>query len=125
MSFQFHHVHLICSDLEKMIRFFKEKFGAKLTERKKFGSAEGAKLDLNGTSIYIRIERENDNIIKDPSASTYGYNHIGFMVEDLNAAYQELSQKGCVFPVPPNNAGDHPIAFLKGPDNISIELLQA
>jgi len=125
MSFQFHHVHLICSDLEEMIRFFTEMFGAKLSGRKKFGSAEGATLDLNGTHIYMRMARENDNIIKDPSGALYGYHHIGFVVDDLNAAYQELSQKGCVFTRPPTEAGDHPMAFLQGPDNISIELLQA
>ena len=125
MSFQFHHVHLVCSDLEEMIRFFTEKFGATLKQRKKFGTADGAVLDLDGTQINLRIARENDHILKDPSASTYGYNHIGFMVEDLNALYQELSQKGCIFSTPPKDAGGHLIAFLEGPDKISIELMQA
>lgn len=124
MSFQFHHVHLVCSDLEEMIGFFTDTLGATLTQRKKFGVADGATLDLNGTNIYLRVARENDNIIKDPSASIYGYNHIGFMVEDLNATYQELSQKGCVFSLPPKESGGHLMAFIQGPDNISIELLQ-
>ena len=125
MSFQFHHVHLICSDLEEMISFFTETLGATLTERKKFGTADGATLDLNGTNIFLRVTREDDNIIEDPSASTYGYNHIGFVVEDLNAAYEELTGKGCVFSLPPTDAGGRAIAFIKGPDNIAIELLQA
>ena len=125
MPFQFHHVHLICSDLEEMIRFFVDTFGAKLTQRKKFGGADGAVLDLDGTQINLRVARESDHILEDPSASTYGYNHIGFVVEDLNAAYQELSRKGCIFSTPPKDAGGHLIAFLEGPDNISIELLQA
>ena len=125
MSFRFHHVHIICSDLEKMIHFFTEPLGAKLMERKKFGGADGATLDLKGTHIYLRIARENDNLIKDPSAATYGYNHIGFEVDDIETTYQELSKRGYVFSLPPKNIGGHSIAFLKGPDNISIELLQA
>jgi len=125
MSFRFHHVHLICSDLEKMINFFTETFGAKLIERKKFGCANGATLGLNGTNIYFRVAREDDNIVKDPSVATYGFHHIGFEVDDLEATYQDLSGKECIFSLPPKNVGGHSFAFLKGPDNISIELLQS
>ena len=46
MTYSLHHVHLICRDLEKMISFFEEAIGTKLVERRKFGTADGATLDL-------------------------------------------------------------------------------
>jgi catechol 2,3-dioxygenase-like lactoylglutathione lyase family enzyme len=55
MSYRFHHVHIVCKDLEKMIRFFTEVLEAKLIARKKFGTADGASLDLNATTINLRV----------------------------------------------------------------------
>jgi len=55
MPFRFHHVHIICKDLEKMIAFFTECLGADLARRKKFGTADGASLDLQGTTINLRL----------------------------------------------------------------------
>jgi len=57
MSFRFHHVHIICKDLEKMIGFFTEGIGADLVRRKKFGTADVASLDLQGTTINLRVAR--------------------------------------------------------------------
>jgi len=125
MVFKFHHLHLICSDLEKMIAFFGEALGAKLVERKKFGDADGAVLNLNGTSIFLRTAREADRLLDDASVSTYGYNHVGLEVPDLQAVYRDLTNKGHVFSAPPAPSGGRSVAFLKGPDGITIELLQA
>ena len=56
MSFRFHHVHIICKDLEKMIGFFTEGLGADLVRRKKFGTADGASLAATlGASIQIPL----------------------------------------------------------------------
>ena len=50
MTYRLHHVHLVCRDLEKMIGFFEEALGAKFVEHRKFGTADGATLDLQETS---------------------------------------------------------------------------
>ena len=51
MIYRFHHIHLLCSDLETTIDFFIGMLGAKLAARQKFGGADGASLDLNGTTV--------------------------------------------------------------------------
>ncbi len=119
-----HHIHLLCSDLETMINFFTEILGATLVERKKFGGADGATLDLQGTLINLRIAREDEIVNKDTSKPFYGYNHIGLTTEDIEDAYEELKGKGFEFTTSPRDAGKNRIAFFKGPDNIIIELLQ-
>ena len=124
MTYRYHHLHLICSNLQQMENFFTSMLGAKLIERRKFGTADGAILYLNGTTISLRTSRENDNIISDSSQQRYGYDLLGLEVEDLDAAHKELKEKDATFSIPPTNVANGKMAFLKGPDGITIELFQ-
>jgi catechol 2,3-dioxygenase-like lactoylglutathione lyase family enzyme len=124
MTYRFHHIHLICRDLEAMIRFFADSIGANLVERRKFGTADGATLNLNGIDINLRVAREGEEIRENPVQSTYGYDHIGLEVEDVQAAYDDLAKRGYNFFTPPTEAAGLLIAFFKGPENITIELVE-
>lgn len=123
MAYRFHHVHIVCKDLDKMIRFFTEVLEAKLVELKKFGAADGASLDLNGTIINLRVAKEEE-MVGDASQSTYGYDHIGLAVEDLEKAFKDLKTRGFSFFMPPTDIPHMKIAFFKGPEDITIELCQ-
>ena len=124
MPYQLNHIHVLCSDLEKMIRFFTENLEASLVERKKFGGADGASLNLQGTIINLRIAQKGEKINEDTSRSFYGFHHIGLTVENIEDAYKELTGKGFDFFIPITDTGKSKIAFFKGPDSITIELLQ-
>ena len=60
----------------------------------------------------------------DPEEYTGGRNfgHLAFQVEDIYAACQHLQASGVTINRPPR---DGHMAFVRSPDNISIELLQA
>ena len=124
MTYRFHHLHIICKDLEKMITFFTETLEANLVERKKFGTADGASLDLQGTTVNLRVSREDEEIVGDASQSSYGYDHIGLQVEDIETAFKDLQARGFSFLVPPKDIPNLKVAFFKGPEDITIELLQ-
>jgi len=124
MSYRLHHIHLICRDLEKMITFFQDDIGANLVKRRKFGTADGATLNLGGIDINLRVAREGEEIRENLVQSTYGYDHIGLQVADLQVAYTDLIQRGHQFFMPPTEAAGLMIAFFKGPENITIELVQ-
>ncbi len=124
MTYRFHHIHIICKDLEKMIRFFTEIIGAELIERKKFGTADGASLDLQGITVNLRVAREDEEMVGDASQSMYGYDHIGLEVDDVDVTYKDLTQRGYSFFMPPRDIPNLRIAFFKGPEDITIELLQ-
>jgi catechol 2,3-dioxygenase-like lactoylglutathione lyase family enzyme len=124
MSFRFHHVHIICKDLEKMIGFFTGEIGAGLVKRKKFGAADGACLDLQGATINLRAARADETLESDASRSAFGYNHIGLEVEDIEAAFKGLAERGYSFFMPPTDTPDLRIAFFRGPEDIVIELVQ-
>jgi catechol 2,3-dioxygenase-like lactoylglutathione lyase family enzyme len=124
MAYRFHHVHIVCKDLEKMIRFFTEALGARLIALKKFGTADGASIDLQGTTVNLRVRREDEELVGDAAQARYGYDHIGLEVEDLETAFKDLQAQGFSFFMPPTDIPDLKIAFFKGPEDITIELVQ-
>ncbi len=107
-----------------MIRFFTEVLDAKLIGLKKFGTADGASLDVQGTTVNLRVRREDEALVGDASRATYGYDHIGLEVDDLEAAFKDLQARGFSFFMPPTDIPDLKIAFFKGPEDITIELVQ-
>ena len=124
MNYSLHHVHLICKDLEKMIAFFEDDIGARFVEHRKFGTADGATLDLKGIDINLRVVREDEEIRENLTLSSYGYDHLGLQVENVQAAYEDLTNRGYSFFMPPSEAAGLMTAFFKGPENITIELEQ-
>jgi len=125
MTYRLHHIHLICRNLETMINFFTDAIGATLVERRKFGTADGATLNLKGIDINLRVAREGEEIRDNLTRSIYGYDHIGLEVEDIHAACDDLTKRGYQFFMPPTEAAGLTIAFFKGPENITIELVQS
>ena len=124
MNYRLHHLHLICKDLEGMIGFFTDALGATLVARKKFGTADGASLDLQGTTVNLRVAREDEDIAGDASRTAYGYDHLGLQVDDVDAAYRDLKEKGFSFFMEPKDIPNLRIAFFKGFEDITIELVQ-
>jgi catechol 2,3-dioxygenase-like lactoylglutathione lyase family enzyme len=124
MAYRFHHVHIVCKDLDKMIGFFTETLGATLINLKKFGTADGASLDVQGTTVNLRVCREDEELVGDASQARYGYDHIGLEVDDLETAFKDLQAQGYSFIMPPTDIPDLKIAFFKGPEDITIELVQ-
>jgi glyoxylase I family protein len=122
MGYRLHHIHLVCSDLEKSLRFFTETLGGKLLARRKFGTADGATIDLAGAPIYLRAIRADE--AAGGAAAACGYHHLGLAVDDLDAAHAQLTAEGYVFTTPPTVIPTGKMAFVLGPDNIVIELMQ-
>jgi catechol 2,3-dioxygenase-like lactoylglutathione lyase family enzyme len=125
MIYRFHHAHLICKDLEKMITFFTDVLNARLITRLKFGTADGASLDVQGTTVNLRVSREDETMVGDASQTRYGFDHIGLEVDDVDAAHKDLTERGYKFFMPPTDIPNLRIAFFRGPEEITIELVQS
>ncbi len=125
MKYRFHHAHLICKDLEQMITFFTDALNATLVTRRKFGTAEGASIDVHGTTVNLRVAREDEKMVGDASETRYGFDHIGLEVDDVDAAHKDLTGRGYSFFMPPTDIPNLRIAFFKGPEEITIELVQS
>ena len=66
----------------------------------------------------------------DPATCNPGAAHIAFQVDDIEKMYKNLSGKGFKFINPPEwgpgpgGAGTWGVAYLKGPDEITVELME-
>ena len=108
-----------------MISFFTEVLNARLITRLKFGTADGASIDVQGTTVNLRVSREDETMTGDASETRYGFDHIGLEVDDVDAAFEDLTGRGFKFFMPPTDIPNLRIAFFKGPEDITIELVQS
>ena len=116
------HTMVRVSDLEKSLEFYCEHLG--LVVLKKVENQGG-----RYTLVFLGTSKNSEGMIEltynwDPEAYTEGRNfgHLAFQVEDIYATCQKLMHAGITLNRPPR---DGYMAFVRSPDNISIELLQA
>ena len=121
-SFEFHHVHLYSPDPMKTAEFYEKFFGAtrRRPDREVSEGSYALQLELNGTGIYIRSQREGATIPSDP---VRGLEHFGLSTDDVQGTVEDLKANG--FEIVIRNPNNPYIAFVRGPDNVLIELQQA
>lgn len=116
------HTMVRVSDLDDSLDFYCNKLGLKEIHRKE--SEQG-----RFTLVFLAAEGDEDAQIEltwnwDPERYDGGRNfgHIAYRVDDIYALCQHLMDSGVTINRPPR---DGRMAFVRSPDNISIELLQA
>lgn len=115
------HTMVRVTDLEQSLDFYCNKLGLK--ELRRMENQAG-----RFTLVFLAAEETPDAQVEltynwDPEAYTGGRNfgHLAFEVDDIYATCQSLLDKGVTINRPPR---DGRMAFVRSPDNISIELLQ-
>ena len=108
-----------------MIAFFTQTMQANLIRMQKFGTADGASLDLDGVTINLRVSREDEQMVGDASRKSFGFDHIGLEIDDIDATFEDLTSQGYSFIMPPTDIPGRRIAFFKGPEDLTFELVQA
>ena len=117
-GYQFHHVHLYSPDPIKTADFYEKMFGAtrRRPDREVDEGSYAVQLVLNGAGIFIRSQKDGATI---PSEPVRGLEHFGLFTDDIKAAVADLRANGVEVEV-----RNPYIAFVRGPDNVRIELLQ-
>ncbi len=122
-TFKTNHLHIICDDLENMKDFWTQGIGANFKEDRSFGGAAGAVLQLDDLQINLRVPKSTEHDIK-PNEVALGYDHVGLEVDDVESACSHLVAFGCSIESGPTDLNDRKIVFLKGPENLTLELIQ-
>jgi len=125
MSWQYDHAHFKCSDPEKTIAFFKENFGGREVNRSDSSGMSIVTLDIGGLWYNFSPKRAGEEV--DPRAVPvrYGMYHLGLKTEDLAGEVAKMKARGVKFTLDVTQANPKTkMAFIEGPDGISIELLQ-
>jgi lactoylglutathione lyase len=115
------HTMVRVSDVDESIDFYCNKLG--LVELKRYDSEQG-----RFTLIFLAAPGDEEAQIEltynwDPEEYDEGRNfgHLAYRVDDIYALCQKLMDAGVTINRPPR---DGHMAFVRSPDNISIELLQ-
>jgi lactoylglutathione lyase len=124
-AIRFDHIHLRSPDPEATAGWFAEMLGAEVLRSAPHGQPR-IDLKLGGLDIFIAPVPAGDASVGAPPRTPHqGLDHFGFAVPDLDAAVAALKAKGVAFTLDPKEMRPGlRIAFLRGPEGISIELLQ-
>jgi catechol 2,3-dioxygenase-like lactoylglutathione lyase family enzyme len=122
-KFKFDHVHLRSPNPEETAAFYERMFDATVIPTMKGGQPR-VDLDLCGQKFFIAPTGPEDGAADAPQSPYMGLEHIGLFVTDIDDVVAELKAKGAAFTMEPTTI--YPgtrIAFLRGPEGVSIELV--
>jgi lactoylglutathione lyase len=138
------HFGLTVSDLDEALHFFRDLLGMEATPvRETSGERPEIILGIPGVSLRLAVikapDGNNIELIQylapkgqkiDLKTCNPGVSHISFVVDDIGQMYKKLTTEGVTFVNPPYWRGESVagpgwgVCFLRGPDGISIELMQ-
>ncbi len=122
-AFTFDHVHLRSPNPEETAVFYEKMFGATIKRSTQQGKPR-VDLDLCGATFFIAQIAEGDASAS-PQSPYPGLDHMGLRVEGIDDTVAELKAKGAEFTMEPTTIRPGTrIAFMRGPQNVSIELLE-
>ena len=115
------HTMVRVSDLDKSLAFYCNYLG--LVQLRRYDSEQG-----RFSLIFLAAPGDDEAQVEltwnwDPEAYSEGRNfgHLAYQVDDIYELCQSLMDNGVVISRPPR---DGHMAFVRSPDNISVELLQ-
>ena len=116
------HTMVRVTDIEQSLRFYRDALGLELLSRR---DNEAGRFTL----VFLAAPGDPSAQVElthnwDPEAYTGGRNfgHLAYAVDDIYATCRRLMDHGVAIDRPPR---DGRMAFVRSPDNISVELLQA
>jgi lactoylglutathione lyase len=123
--YSYDHIHLRTRDTRATAQYYERMFGAKIIESIQSDGRPRIDLDINGLTVFLAPVPAEADIPSAPTEPYIGLDHFGLRVDNLDAAYAELTERGAVFTVPPRTIRPGVrIAFIQAPDNVRIELLE-
>ena len=115
------HTMVRIANVDESLRFYRDLLG--LEETRRYDSEKG-----RYTNIFLAAPGQPETPLEltynwDPEDYTGGRNfgHLAYRVDDIYVFCQKLSDAGVTINRPPR---DGHMAFIRSPDNISIEILQ-
>ena len=115
------HTMVRVTDIEQSLRFYRDALGLVELSRRDYSQGRF-------TLVFLAAQGDEEAQVElthnwEPEAYDGGRNfgHLAYAVEDIYAACRRLLDHGVAINRPPR---DGRMAFIRSPDNISIELLQ-
>ena len=122
-TFTWDHIHLRTPDQEATAQWFERMLGGQVIRSTQQGQPR-IDLKLGGANIFIAPVKAGDGVNPPPTTPYQGLDHFGLAVSGIDAIAADLKKKGVEFTKEPHSPRPGiKICFLRGPQGISIELL--
>ncbi len=124
MPFGFLHVHIKSKDPRKSAQWWIDMFGATPHKELEAGGATVVPIDIDKVYIMFSNPRPQDTNMGPGDANThFGIEHLALRTDDLDGVLARVKAQGLkVFET--GGSGGSKAAFIEGPDNVRIELIQ-
>jgi len=123
-KFTWDHIHLRSPNPEATAAFYERMFGAEVIRTMQQGKPR-IDLKVGGANVFILPVVPGDKTNPPPTSPYQGLDHFGLSVTGIDAVVADLKAKGAEFTMEPNDIRPGiRIAFLRGPEGVSIELLE-
>ena len=123
-NYKWDHIHLRSPNPEATAEWFERILGAQVIRTMQQGQPR-IDLKLGGADIFIMPVGANDKVNPPPQTPYQGLDHFGLQVSDIDAVAAALKAKGAEFTMDPKTVRPGiRVCFLRGPQGISIELLE-
>ncbi len=128
MKYAINHVHIRSSDPHASASWYEKHFGAKIiSDREVMPGTVTVSMDVGGP-VRLNISSQPDG---SPDTRAFaelnrlGLEHFGFDVEDLKAELDRLERAAVRIVLPLTEVvGGARLAYIEGPDDVLIELVQ-
>ena len=122
-QFTYDHIHLRSPNPEATAQYYERMFGAEVLRSMQQGKPR-IDLKLGGANIFIAPVAPGEGVNPPPTTPYQGLDHFGLTVSNIDAVVAELKAKGAEFTREPTTVRPGVrVAFLRGPEGVSIELL--
>jgi lactoylglutathione lyase len=123
-EFTYDHVHLRSPDPDATAAYYERMFGAKVIKSVMSNGVGRTDMNLGGVMVFIAQTGPEADLAEKAEGSFVGLDHLGLRVRDIDKVCEELKAKGAEFTIEPKTIRPGVrIAFVKGPQNVLIELL--
>lgn len=117
------HVHLRSPNPEATAKWFESILGGEVIRSMQDGKPR-IDVKLGGANVFIAPVTAGDGVNSPPATPYQGLDHFGLTCTGIDAIAAELKAKGVTFTKEPTTVRPGVrICFIRGPEGISIELL--
>ncbi|BEQ14670.1 VOC family protein [Desulfoferula mesophila] len=122
MELKLDHVHLRCQDLEAAVSYYQKMLGGEVVARIEARGMPLVRMKVG--DVFLAFSPQRDDEPEPQSGLHWGTYELGFWVDDVQRAYEELKAKGAEFVIEPMELRPGVwAAFFLAPDGVKIEIL--
>ena len=122
-TFTYDHIHIRSTDPEKTAAYYERMFEAEIIRTMQDG-AQRIDMKIGGANVFLAPVKAGDGVNAPPVTPYQGLDHFGLSVTGIDAIAADLKAKGVEFTREPTTVRPGTrVCFIRGPQGVSIELL--